>query len=46
MIELQLFRSNFEKVLLWRVFNNELKAKGASDEDIDRRIVTEFSALV
>lgn len=42
MIELQLFRSNFEMVLLCRVFKNELKAKGVSDEAIDRRIVTEF----
>ena len=42
MIELQLFRSNFEMVLLCRVFKNELKAKGVSDDDIDRRIVTEF----
>ena len=42
MIELQLFRSNFEMVLLCRVFKNELKAKGVSDEDIDRQIATEF----
>jgi predicted metal-dependent phosphotriesterase family hydrolase len=42
MIELQLFHSNFEMVLLYRVFINELKAKGVSDEDIDRRIATEF----
>jgi hypothetical protein len=42
MIELQLFHSNFEMVLLCRVFKNELKAKGVSDEDIDHRIVTEF----
>jgi hypothetical protein len=42
MIELQLFRSNFEMVLLCRVFTNELKEKGVSDEDIDRQIVTGF----
>jgi hypothetical protein len=42
MIELQLFHSNFEMVLLCRVFKNELKAKGVSDEDIDRRIVIEL----
>jgi hypothetical protein len=42
MIELQLFHSNFETVLLCRVFKNELKVKGVSDEDIDRRIVTKF----
>jgi hypothetical protein len=42
MIEVQLFRSNFEMVLLCRVFKNELKAKGVSDEDIDRRISIEF----
>jgi hypothetical protein len=42
MIELQLFCSNFEMVLLCRVFMNELKEKGVSDEDIDRQIVTGF----
>jgi hypothetical protein len=42
MIELQLFCTNFEMVLLCRVFRNELKVKGVSDKDIDRQIVTEF----
>jgi hypothetical protein len=42
MIELQLFHSNFEMVLLCRVFKNELNVKVVSDEDIDRRTVIEF----
>ena len=42
MIELQLFRANFEMVLFCRVFKNELKAEGVSNEAIDRRIVKEF----
>jgi hypothetical protein len=42
MIELQLFCSNIEMVLLCRLFKNELKGKCMSDDDIDHRIVTEF----
>ena len=42
MMELQLFCANFEMVLFCRVFKNELKAKGVSNEAIDSRIAKEF----